>query len=80
MKVSFHIASETLRTRTREVVVVPCVGEYIAWHTDEGSLHMKVLKVLHTLDDRDDEKPKKQARETVILAVEKVDPSEFSID
>ena len=77
MKISFYVASEPLITRTREVIVVPRVGEYVAWHKDTESLNFRILKVIHVMEDREDYKVKGQPRESVCLVVEKVDRSEF---
>ena len=77
MKISFHVASEPLMTRTREVIVLPRVGDYVAWHKDNESHYFRVLKVIHVMEDREAHHIKGQTRETVCLVVERVDRSEF---
>lgn len=77
MRISFHVAEEPLMTRTREVIVVPRVGEYVAWHKDGESLYFRVMKIIHVMEDRTEYQVRGQTRETVCLVVEKVDRTAF---
>ena len=77
MRIAFCVPSEPLRERIREVVVVPRVGEYVAWHKDGESLYFRVLKVIHVMEDRTEFQVKGRTRETVCLVVEEVDQNEF---
>jgi hypothetical protein len=77
MKISFHVASEPLKERTREVVIIPRIGDYVTWHRDDEELCFRVLKVIHNLEDRAGYQIKGQPRESVCLVVEKVDRSEL---
>jgi hypothetical protein len=77
VKISFHVSSEPLMTRIREVVVLPRVGEYVAWHRDNESNYFRVLKIIHVMEDREDHRVKGQPRESACLVVERVDRSEF---